>query len=169
MVNIVENKNVEFADYRFDEKTVRSLFDTFGFYNGRPITKSMLVWWALNCESQSLLSLETTFEIEHIFAKSRQDKEKTLRNSKNLEALGNKALLEKRINIRASDYRFKDKVKYYQGYTNRRNQFIKGTDVIELITLSKTKTDFTEQDIEIRNVDLVNSFITFLKETDLLL
>ncbi len=169
MVNIVENKNVEFADYRFDEKTVRSLFDTFGFYNGRPITKSMLVWWALNCESQSLLSLETTFEIEHIFAKSRQDKEKILRNSKNLEALGNKALLEKRINIRASDYRFKDKVKYYQGYTNRRNQFIKGTDVIELITLSKTKTDFTEQDIEIRNVDLVNSFITFLKETDLLL
>lgn len=44
MVNIVEGKTVEFADYRFDEKTVRSLFDTFGFYNGRPITKSMLAW-----------------------------------------------------------------------------------------------------------------------------
>lgn len=169
MVNIVEGKTVEFADYRFDEKTVRSLFDTFGFYNGRPITKSMLAWWALNNEGQSVLSLETTFEIEHIFAKSRQDKEKTLKNSKNLDALGNKAILEKRINIRASDYRFEDKIKYYQGYTNSRNQFKKGTDIAELINLSKTQTDFTEQDIKSRNGNIVNSFITYLKDNNLLL
>lgn len=169
MVNIIENKTVEFADYHFDEKTVRSLFNTFGFYNGRPITKSMLAWWALNNEDQPVLSLETTFEIEHIFAKSRQDKEKTLKNSKNLEALGNKSLLEKRINIRASDYRFEDKIKYYQGYTNSRNQYKKGTDITELITLSKTQTDFTEQDIESRNDNIVNSFIAYLKDNDLLL
>ena len=112
MVNIVENKDVEFCDYRFDEKTIRSLFDTFSFYNGRPITKSMLAWWALNNENQMLLSLETTYEIEHVFAKNRQDKEKVLKNNKNLEVLGNKSLLEKRINIRASDYRFEDKIKY---------------------------------------------------------
>jgi hypothetical protein len=129
----------------------------------------MLAWWALNNENQSVLSLETTFEIEHIFAKSRQDKEKTLKNSKNLEALGNKALLEKRINIRASDYRFEDKIKYYQGYTNSRNQFKKGTDIAELINLSKTQTDFTEQDIENRNGNIVNSFITYLKDNALLL
>ena len=169
MVNIIENKTVEFADYHFDEKTVRSLFNTFGFYNGRPITKSMLAWWALNNEDQPVLSLETTFEIEHIFAKSRQDKENTLKNSKNLETLGNKSLLEKRINIRASDYRFEDKIKYYQGYTNSRNQYKKGTDITELITLSKTQTDFTEQDIESRNDNIVNSFIAYLKDNDLLL
>lgn len=169
MVNIIENKTVEFADYHFDEKMVRSLFDTFGFYNGRPITKSMLAWWALNNEDQPVLSLETTFEIEHIFAKSRQDKEKTLKNRKNLEVLGNKVLLEKRINIRASDYRFEDKIKYYQGYTNSRNQYKKGTDITELITLSKTQTDFTEQDIENRNDNIVNSFIAYLKDNDLLL
>lgn len=169
MVNIIENKTVEFADYHFDEKTVRSLFNTFGFYNGRPITKSMLAWWALNNEDQPVLSLETTFEIEHIFAKSRQDKENTLKNSKNLEALGNKSLLEKRINIRASDYRFEDKIKYYQGYTNSRNQYKKGTDITELITLSKTQTDFTEQDIESRNDNIINSFIAYLKDNDLLL
>ena len=161
MVNIIENKTVEFADYHFDEKTVRSLFDTFGFYNGRPITKSMLAWWALKNEDQPVLSLETTFEIEHIFAKSRQDKEKTLKNSKNLEALGNKSLLEKRINIRASDFRFEDKIKYYQGYTNSRNQYKKGTDITELITLSKSQSDFTEQDIESRNDNIVNSFIAY--------
>lgn len=169
MVNIIENKTVEFADYHFDEKMVRSLFDTFGFYNGRPITKSMLAWWALNNEDQPVLSLETTFEIEHIFAKSRQDKEKTLKNRKNLEVLGNKVLLEKRINIRASDYRFEDKIKYYQGYTNSRNQYKKGTDITELITLSKTQTEFTEQDIENRNDNIVNSFIAHLKDNDLLL
>lgn len=169
MVNIIKNKTVEFADYHFDEKMVRSLFDTFGFYNGRPITKSMLAWWALNNEDQPVLSLETTFEIEHIFAKSRQDKEKTLKNRKNLEVLGNKVLLEKRINIRASDYRFEDKIKYYQGYTNSRNQYKKGTDITELITLSKTQTDFTEQDIENRNDNIVNSFIAYLKDNDLLL
>ena len=169
MVNIIENKTVEFADYHFDEKMVRSLFDTFGFYNGRPITKSMLAWWALNNEDQPVLSLETTFEIEHIFAKSRQDKEITLKNRKNLEVLGNKVLLEKRINIRASDYRFEDKIKYYQGYTNSRNQYKKGTDITELITLSKTQTDFTEQDIENRNDNIVNSFIAYLKDNDLLL
>lgn len=169
MVNVVENKNVEFSDYRFEEKTVRSLFDTFSFYNGRPITKSVLAWWALNNENQPLLSLETTFEIEHIFAKNRQDNENTLRNSKNLEALGNKALLEKRINIRASDYRFEDKIKYYQGYTNSRNQLKEGTHIDELLKLSTAKSDFTEQDIELRNKDIVDSFIAFLKENNLLL
>ena len=169
MVNVVENKNVEFSDYRFEEKTVRSLFDTFSFYNGRPITKSVLAWWALNNENQPLLSLETTFEIEHIFAKNRQDNENTLRNSKNLEALGNKALLEKRINIRASDYRFEDKIKYYQGYTNSRNQLKEGTHIDELLKLSTAKSDFAEQDIELRNKDIVDSFIAFLKENNLLL
>ncbi|MBQ4547529.1 MAG: DUF262 domain-containing protein [Oscillospiraceae bacterium] len=168
MVNIVENKDVEFCDYRFDEKTIRSLFDTFSFYNGRPITKSMLAWWALNNENQMLLSLETTYEIEHVFAKNRQDKEKVLKNNKNLEVLGNKSLLEKRINIRASDYRFEDKIKYYQGYTNNRNQFKKGTDITELIELSETKSDFAEKDIENRNQNMVDSFIEYLKNNNLL-
>ena len=169
MVNIVESKSVEFCDYRFYEKTIRSLFDTFSFYNGRPITKSMLAWWALNNENQSLLSLETTFEIEHIFAKNRQDKEKVLKNNKNLEALGNKSLLEKRINIRASDYRFEDKTKYYQGYTNNRNQFKKGTDIAELINLSELKSDFTEKDIENRDRNIIDSFIKYLNNNNLLI
>lgn len=168
MVNIVENKDVEFCDYRFDEKTIRSLFDTFSFYNGRPITKSMLAWWALNNENQALLSIETTFEIEHIFARNRQDKEKILKNNKNLEALGNKSLLEKRINIRASDYRFEDKIKYYRGYTNTRNQFKKGTDITELIKLSEIKSDFAENDIENRDRNIIDSFIEYLENNNLL-
>ena len=169
MVNIVENKSITFSDYRFDEETVRSLFQTFGFYNGRPITKSLLAWWALQNEKQPLLLLETTFEIEHIFAKNRQDKENSLQNYKNLEALGNKALLEKRINIRASDYRFEDKKKYYQGYINNRKQCKKGTDIVELTELARINTDFTEKEIENRNSNILNAFIAYLQENDLLL
>lgn len=166
MINVIENKNVVFTP--FEEKTIRSLFGNFGFYNARPITKSMLAWWALHNEDQPLLSLETVFEIEHIYARSRQDKEKTLKNGKNVEVLGNKVLLEKRINIRASDYRFEDKIKYYNGYTNSRNQFKKGTDVIEMVNLAETKTDFTELDIITRNKTIIDSFIAFLNENGLL-
>ena len=68
------------------------------------------------------MPLETVLEIEHIYARNRQDKEQSLTDIRNLEALGNKALLEKRINIRAADYRFLDKKKYYLGFTNSRNQ-----------------------------------------------
>ena len=39
--------------------------------------------------------------------------DKTLSDKNNLESLGNKVLLEKGINIRAADYRFEDKKKYY--------------------------------------------------------
>ena len=56
----------------------------------------------------------------------------TLLDPNNVESLGNKALLEKRINIRASDYRFDDKKKYYEGFTNTKGQAKEGTGIIEL-------------------------------------
>lgn len=118
MVNIVNNVPVTFEDYRFEEDKVRNLFANFTFSNIRPVTKSMLAWWAFQDNNQKLLSLETVLEIEHIYARNRYDKDKSLEDIKNLEAIGNKALLEKRINIRAADYRFGDKVKYYEGFIN---------------------------------------------------
>ncbi|WP_423230552.1 hypothetical protein [Oxobacter pfennigii] len=44
-----------------------------------------------------------------MYAKERHNKGNKLRNPEKLEELGNKILLEKSINIRASDYRFEDK------------------------------------------------------------
>ena len=167
MLNVVNGKKVEFSDYKFDLIKVESMFNNYTFSNGRPVTKSMIAWWAFNSETQNLLSLETAFEIEHIFAKNRQDQEKSLVNPKNLETLGNKALLEKRINIRASDYRFGDKIKYYKGFTNSRNQIKEGTKVQELIDLANTRSDFNENDIEQRNLDIVSGFIDYLKRNGL--
>lgn len=168
MVNIVNNEEVTFDGYKFEEERVRSFFDNYSFTNQRPITKAMLTWWAFTDENQPLLSLETVFEIEHIYAKSRQDKEKSLVNTSNLESLGNKALLEKRINIRASDYRFVDKIKYYQGFTNSQNQVKDGTKIYELTNLASTVTDFTEIDIVDRNKNMMNTFIEYLYSNKLM-
>lgn len=100
------------------------------------------------------------------YARNRLDKDKSLSDAKNLEALGNKALLEKRINIRAADYRFTDKVKYYQGFTNSRNQKKDGTRNHELINLAAA-ADFTEDDIRNRTNQIMVEFLNFLTENDL--
>lgn len=166
MVNIVNNRPVTFDGFKFEPEKVQSMFSNFVFNNARPITKSMLAWWAFQDDSQELISLETVLEVEHIYARNRYDNDKSLSDVRNLEALGNKALLEKRINIRAADYRFADKVKYYQGFTNSRNQQKEGTQNHELILLSSAE-DFTEADIVKRTDDIMSAFVAFLKDNDL--
>ena len=52
-----------------------------------------------------------------------------------VESLGNKSVLEKRINIRASDYKFCDKVKYYEGCENGHGAIKEGTIVKELLDM----------------------------------
>lgn len=166
MVNIVNNRPVTFDGFKFEPEKVQSMFSNFVFNNARPITKSMLAWWAFQYDSQELISLETILEVEHIYARNRYENDKSLSDVRNLEALGNKALLEKRINIRAADYRFADKIKYYQGFTNSRNQHKEGTQNHELILLS-TADDFTEADIVRRTEDIMSAFVAFLKDNDL--
>lgn len=168
MVNIVNDSPVEFVKYRFSADTVRSMFDNFSFNNGRPITKAMITWWAFQDDKQPLLSLETVFEIEHIYARNRYEKEGSLTNPNNVESLGNKALLEKRINIRASDYRFDDKKKYYQGFTNTKGQTKEGTGIVELLSLTSGSVDFAENNIVDRYKSIMDSFIDYLRMNDLI-
>jgi len=168
MINVIENKDILFADYLFNEENVRAIFHNYKFDNKRPITKSMITWWAFQDENQEIPSLETVFEIEHIYAKKRQENEQSLKDLKNLEVLGNKALLEKRINIRASDYRLQDKWKYYVGFVNGKKKKKEGTKILELRKLGEDKSDFTESDIISRNSNILNAFVQFLKSNDLL-
>ncbi len=168
MVNIVNQQPVAFSEFRFDAEKVKSMFSNFTFSNARPITKAMVTWWAFQDEAQELLSLETVFETEHIYPSERQNKEKSLHDARSLESLGNKALLEKRINIRASDYRFADKKKYYTGFTSTRGQEKEGTQVRELITLAHNASDFTESDIQMRNERIMQAFLDFLRDNELL-
>ncbi len=166
MVNIVNNQTVEFADRKFDLVQLKSMFENYEFNNNRPITKSMLAWWAYQDNNQALLSIETSYDIEHIYAKNRNDKENSLTNIKNIEKLGNKSLLEKRINIRASDYRFEDKKKYYEGFVTVRGKVKEPTNIESLKKLT-SKTDFTETDILQRNNEIIEAFMEYLKSNNL--
>ena len=92
MVNIVNNLPVTFDGFRFDVQAVTNMFNNYVFSNNRAITRAMLTWWAYQDDAQALLPLESRLDIEHIFPRNRQDKEHSLSNGRNLEALGNKSL-----------------------------------------------------------------------------
>ena len=166
MVNIINGEEIEFP--KFNIQNVTNVFNNFMFSNNRAITKAMLTWWAFSDDEQELMSLESALEIEHIFARKRQENENSLSNPQNLEALGNKALLEKRINIRASDYKFSDKKKYYLGFENSRNQKREGTKIKELRDMATTRQDFDERDIVQRTADILFKFTSYLRENDLI-
>ena len=167
MLSIVNGKKVTFGDFKFNEDRFRSIFSNYAFSNNRAITKSMITWWAFSNDDQSLLSLETSFDIEHIFSRNRQLKDKSLSNPRNIELLGNKSLLERRINIRASDYRFVDKVKYYRGFTTAKGEK-KGTQIQELLNLSMAYSDFSENEINSRNEMILEGFLSYLNEYGLI-
>ena len=168
MINIVNNKPVLFTEYKFDKDAIRNAFENYEFTNGRPITKSILAWWLYTRKDQELISNENSFEIEHIYSKKRQDNDKGLKNTNNLESLGNKALLEKNINIRASDYRFEDKKKYYRGFTTDKGITKSPTKDAELFAIATELSDFEEKDIIARKELIISSFIDYLKENDLI-
>ena len=168
MINIVNGQPVTFEGFLFHTQQVQNAFNNHVFSNNRAITKSMLTWWAFQDPGQELLSLENALEIEHIFARKRQELERSLSNPRNMESLGNKVLLEKRINIRAADYHFADKVKYYVGGENNRKQKREGTKIKELRDLAASATDFTETDIVQRNAKIIFGFIDFMHGNGLL-
>ena len=152
-------------DYRQDRELFRVKLENTIFSNQKRITRAMLAWWTFQNENQDLPSLDTRLEVEHIFAKRRAEFE-PFKNADNLELLGNKTLLEKRINIRASDYRFADKKKYYFGQTGKKNDA--PTFNLELLKLANTHEDFTESDIWERNEKIFETFIEYLAENNLL-
>lgn len=161
MVNIVRDKDVSFSNFRFDRDDISARIRAFQFTNQRGITRSMLAWWAYHDPSQELWDNDTVLEVEHIYARKRNDVE-PLKSSANLESLGNKALLEKRVNIRAADYRLSDKKKYYEGYTDGNGRMREGTKNAELLRIVRTRTDFTEEDVIERTNSIIDSFVDFM-------
>lgn len=167
MVNIVGGRDVTFDEFKFDGADLRNSLRLYSFSNNRPITKSMLAWRAFRTEKQTVIPpLSTDFQIEHIFAKNRCQNDKcSLSDQRYLELLGNKSLLERGINIRASDYQFADKKSWYTGERGRSKRC---TEIAELIEMSGSMNDFTEADILRRNDDIIDSFIAYLGENGLL-
>ena len=115
---------------------------------------------------QPLMDLDTTLKIEHIYARKRNEVHPLVDRS-NLEALGNKAMLEKRVNIRAADYQLADKRKYSEGYVSDRGAKVPGTAVRELVEIAR-RGDFTEAGIEERTDRMITAFVDWLGELGLL-
>ena len=105
--------------------------------------------------------------MEPIYARKRVEVE-PLRDCSSLEALGNKALLEKRVNIRAADYRLSDKRKYYEGFVDGNGRGREGAKNVELLGIVRSKTDFTETDIVGRTNDIIGSFVDFMDSVGLI-
>ena len=164
--NILHGNELTFEASRQEKKIFREQLVNMKFSNSKPITRAMLAWWAFENDSQELPPLDTRLEIEHIYAKKRAEFQ-PLKEPENIELLGNKSLLEKRINIRASDYRFADKKKIYLNGTPKDPH---GTDILELRQLAerKDKEDFTEDDILQRNDLILKKFLEYLDENNLL-
>jgi hypothetical protein len=132
------------------------------------VTRSIITWYAFTFEEQLRPSNGTGFDIEHIYAKERHNKEIKLSNQDKLEELGNKILLEKSINIRASDYRFSDKKRYYLGYTDANGKVHQKSIIAEYDYLTQ-KDDFQEEDLLERNKQIIDKFICYLESENLLL
>ncbi|MBR5194649.1 MAG: DUF262 domain-containing protein [Akkermansia sp.] len=167
MVNIVNDSSVTFSDKVFDEKQFRAIFTNHDFSNFRTITKSLLTWWAFSFEEQPLLALDTSFDIEHIYSRNRQKKEKGLTGGE-LESLGNKSLLERNINIGASDYRFEDKAKYFKGQVCSKGER-KKTKIHELLLLADSHKDFAGDSITLRSMRMLDRFVEYLDANNLIL
>ena len=91
-----------------------------------------------------------------------------MKDKNSLESLGNKALLEKTINIRDSDYRFEDKKKYYMGYATDSGKNKPATGIIELRKMAASKDDYIESDIISRKQTMIEDFIVYLQKNKLI-
>ncbi|WP_329380021.1 hypothetical protein [Anaerofustis butyriciformans] len=99
--------------------------------------------------------------------KKRQEVESSSIDKKKLDAIGNKAFLEKYVNIRAADYRFSDKKRYYRGFTSNNGKEKKGTQNKELLDLADITLDFNENNIDDRTNVIITNFIKYLDENNL--
>jgi len=167
MIKLYSGERCTFENFRFDEKSVRNALDNYRFTNNRPITRSLITWYAFTFEDQELPPLNSRFQIEHIYASERHNRENMLINAGNLESLGNKILLERSINIRASDYRFEDKKKFYAGFVDARGKEHPCSMIEEYKTLIQ-QDDFSEKDILYRDKQIKDAFVEYLYKEDLI-
>lgn len=145
-----------FEHIDYNETELNERFDAFPFTNAKRPTRTILSWWAFRNSKQPSPSHRQEYDIEHIYPRRRAQND-PLFDISTLESLGNKSLLEKSVNIRASDYRFEDKRKHY----------LNETKFLELNALGH-QTSFDTDDI-VKRYDLIKrTFIRELMQTNLI-
>lgn len=167
MLNLYKKENITFEDFKFNKEDIENALSNYKFTNNRMLTRSLITWYAFTFEAQDRPQTDAKFEIEHIYAKERHNKENKLLKQESLEVLGNKILLEKFINIRASDYRFEDKKRYYLGYTDAKGKYHPPSQIAEYKQLTQ-KDDFNENDILERDKQIHKKFMQYLADEGLI-
>jgi hypothetical protein len=167
MVNIVNGEEVTFSKFKFNKNQARASFENYLFTNQRNTTRSMITWYAFKFDNQKLLDIKETFHLEHIYSKKRQEVEGGLRTESNLDSIGNKVLLESSINIKASDYHFKDKKNFYTGKLPKNGSHFP-SKIAELSELVKSD-NFEETDIVNRKQKILDCFFDYLIQEDMLI
>lgn len=158
MKDIVDDNEITLRE--FSEEGIKSSLEHYDFRNGRPITKAMLTWWSV-IEKGENLDLSKEYDIEHIYAKKLYDDIGGLEDKKTLELLGNKSLLEKRINVRVSDNWFEVKCTMKNGYN--------ASVIKEMQEMADNYGKrFEEKDILSRNKKIHEAFLKFLKTNGIL-
>lgn len=167
MIKIFNGQACDFSDFKFSRDHIKRVLDNYKFTNNRTVTRSIITWYAFTFEEQERPHNNIDFDVEHIYARERNNRENKLHDLDNLEELGNKILLEKSINIRASDYKFIDKKHYYSGYVDTKGKKHEPSMIAEYAYLTK-KDDFTENDIIERDNQIHDKFIKYLDVEGLL-
>lgn len=167
MCKMANGEAVDFAEDRLERGKIESDIRTYQFLNGRPVTKSLLVWFAFSNPNQAIpySSEKIRYDIEHIYAKNRQKVEHGLSDEANIDAIGNKSILESTINVRVTDYAWSAKRKLYLGEWEGGHNV--KTNIYDLTRLAE-QPDFGEGDIVKRTDDIIDSFIGALSQECLL-
>jgi hypothetical protein len=160
-VEIANKQNFNFPI--FSESDFERSFHNI-YSQSKLMIKSILLWEAYQIPDQTLLGKDIRLEIEHILPKNWQSGNYKGWNKTDateyLEKIGNKILLEKKTNIQAGDGFFKTKKdKWY------RNAKI---EVVKKLANSFYHDDWVQKDIENRENTLLDSFIKFAKNYNII-
>jgi hypothetical protein len=166
MINLYKHEDISFANYKFDTDQIRTAIENYQFSNQRNITRSILTWYAFSFKEQNIINRQTSLDIEHIYSRKRQKMESGL-TERQLESLGNKVLLEKAINIKASDYRFEDKKEFYLGRKTR-SKNSNETQISEIKNEIVKLKQFEKLEVENRNKKIIDGFMGYLNYYKLL-
>ena len=168
-INIVRDRPVTFYRYKMDRKAFVDAFEYYDYFSdSRHITKSMLVWWAFQDIEQPLLPLSLAIGIESILSRREYNEFFVKGNSWSINSIGNKAFIEKDLNISKDDFRFDDKRRYYLGISGAKGKRGEGTKNVELRSLAMTLNEYLENDIVERNDRIRDKFLEFLDRENLL-
>lgn len=168
MKKLAKGQPVTFEEYKIGMETLKGILGNYTCNHNKPITKSLLTWWAFQNENQELPALSEILDVEHIFSRNRKKLEAPDMSEELLESIGNKSLLERTINIRASDYKFADKKAYYEGKRNVKNGRPRPTIIQDLLDLGADRDDFGEDDIKKRRNAILGAFMESLERHGLM-